>query len=69
MSINFSVKSQAFAYSEGAKDAYALLVTILEETGSINGMLEGIDNNARPETVARLNAYSANQNDRLYNRN
>ena len=62
MSINFSIKTQAHAYSEGAKDSYDLLVTILEETGSINHMLEGIDNNARPETVARLTAYYANRN-------
>ena len=57
MSTNFQVKTQAAAYVEGAMDAYDLLVTILEESGNINGLLEGIANNARPETVARMNAF------------
>lgn len=56
MAINLSVKTQAAAYSEGAKDAYDLLVTMLEE-GGINNLLDGISYNARPETVARMDAY------------
>jgi len=59
--INFSVKTQAAAYREGAMDAYDLLVTMLEE-GGINNLLEGIELNARPETVARMNAYYAARN-------
>lgn len=53
---NFSVKTQAAAYSEGAMDAYDLLVTMLEE-GGINNLLSGIEFNARAATVERLNAY------------
>lgn len=60
--VNFRVETQARAYSAGAMDAYDLLVTILEETGNINSLLEGIENNARPETVARMNAYYAAKN-------
>ena len=54
--MNLSVRTQAIAYSEGARDAYALLVTMLEE-GGINRLLEGIEWNARPEDVARMTAY------------
>lgn len=56
MAVNFQVQTQATAYAEGAQDAYALLVTMLEE-GDINNLLDGIECNAKPETVARLNAY------------
>lgn len=59
--INFRVKTQAAAYSEGTKDAYDLLVTMLEE-GGINQLLEGIELNARPETVQRMNDYYRLQN-------
>jgi hypothetical protein len=55
--VNFRVRTQSNAYREGALDAYDLLVTLLEETGTINGLLEGIQNNARPETVARMDAF------------
>lgn len=58
MSVNFSVRTQAAAYSEGAMDAYDLLVIMLEE-GGINNLLEGIALNARRETVARMDAYYA----------
>ena len=61
---NFRVKTQAAAYAEGARDAYDLLVTILEERGDINYLLEGIEWNAHPETVARVNAYYAAKNAR-----
>lgn len=66
MAINFSVKTQAAAYAEGTKDAYALLVTMLEE-GGINSLLEGIEYNARPADVARLNAYYAARNAGMVN--
>jgi hypothetical protein len=57
--VNFSVKTQAAAYSEGMKDGLDMLVTALEESGDINHLLEVLEWNARPETVARLNAYYA----------
>ena len=56
MAINFRVKTQAAAYSEGARDAYRLLVTMLEE-GGINNLLAGIDSNADDDTRARMDAY------------
>jgi len=58
MATNFSVRTQANAYSEGAMDAYALLVTMLEE-GGINNLLDGIELNARREDVARMDAHYA----------
>ena len=61
MATNFRVKTQAAAYSEGARDAYRLLVTMLEE-GGINNLLAGIDYNADPATVARLTAYYTAKN-------
>lgn len=60
--VNFRVRTQALAYREGALDAYDLLVTMLIEQGDINGLLEGIECNARPETVARMDAYYAARN-------
>lgn len=64
MDINFSVKTQANAYSEGLKDGMDLLVTALEEGGTVDHLLEILEMNARPETVARLNAFYAGRNDR-----
>lgn len=61
MAINFSVKTQAAAYSEGLKDGMDLLVTALEEGGTVDHLLEILEMNARPETVARLNAFYANR--------
>jgi hypothetical protein len=63
--VNFSVRTQARAYAEGAKDAYDLLVTCLIEAGDINGLLDAIANNARPETVARMDAYYDAKNARF----
>lgn len=57
--VNFSVKTQAHAYREGMLDAFDLLITMLEEGGTIDYLLEGIEHNARPETVARMNAFYA----------
>lgn len=57
--VNFSVRTQAVAYTEGFKDAFDLLITMLEEGGTIDHLLEGIEYNARPETVARMNAFYA----------
>lgn len=54
--VNFSVRTQAAAYREGMLDAFDLLVTMLEEGGTVNHLLEGIEHNARPETVARMDA-------------
>ena len=56
MTTNFRVKTQSAAYSEGARDAYRLLVTMLEE-GGINNLLDGIDCNADSDTRARMSAY------------
>lgn len=58
MATNFKVRTQAAAYREGAQDAYALLVTMLEE-GGINHLLEGIEWNADKPVRDRLNAYYA----------
>ena len=55
--VNFSVKTQAFAYAEGMKDGMAMLIDMLVDGGDINYLLEGIANNARPETVAKMEAY------------
>ena len=55
--VNFRVRTQAVAYSEGLKDGMELLVTALEEGGSIDYLLEVLEANARPETRDRLNAY------------
>jgi hypothetical protein len=65
MSVNFSVRTQAFAYSEGMKDGLDLLVTCLIESGDINGLLEAIEVNARPETVAKMDAYYEAKNARF----
>jgi hypothetical protein len=61
MATNFKVQTQAKAYSEGALDAYAMLVEMLTEKG-INGLLEGIEWNARKEDVAKLNEYYKGKN-------
>lgn len=60
--VNFSVRTQAVAYREGMLDAFDLLITMLEEGGTIDHLLEGIEHNARPETVARMNAFYAARN-------
>lgn len=57
--VDLTVHTQARAYQEGFKDAFDLLVTMLEEGGHINYLLEGIEQNARPETVARMDAFYA----------
>lgn len=55
--VNLSVHTQARAYREGFLDAFDLLIEVLEQGGTINHLLEGIENNARPETVERLNRH------------
>lgn len=55
--VNFQDQAQAFAYSEGLKDGMALLVTALEEGGTINHLLEILEMNARPADQERLNAH------------
>lgn len=64
-SVNFNVKTQAHAYQEGMRDGMALLVTALEESGSINHLLEVLEWNARPEDVTRLNDYYADRTSTL----
>lgn len=65
--VNFQVRTQAVAYSEGLKDGMDLLVTALEEGGDINYLLEVLEANARPETRDRLNAYYDRKNARFDN--
>lgn len=60
--VNLNVHTQARAYQEGFKDAFDLLITMLEEGGTIDHLLEGIEHNARPETVARMDAFYARRN-------
>lgn len=55
--VNLSVHTQARAYREGFLDAFDLLIEMLEQGGTINHLLEGIEHNARPETVERLNRH------------
>ena len=56
-SVNFKVRTQAVAYSEGLKDGMAILVTALEESGSTNGMLDILEANCRPEDAHRLREF------------
>lgn len=60
--VNFNNHAQVRAYQQGARDAYDLLVTMLEEGGDINYLLEGIANNASPDVVARLDAFYGKKN-------
>lgn len=62
MATNFRVKTQAAAYKEGAMDAYDLLVTVLEERGDINFLIDVLEDNARPDTRERLRAFYAAKN-------
>jgi len=59
--VNFQDEKQSFAYSEGLKDGMALLITALEEGGTVDHLLEVLEANARPETRDRLNAFYANR--------
>lgn len=59
--VDFGVRTQSFAYSEGLKDGMALLITALEEGGTVDHLLEVLEANARPETRDRLNAFYANR--------
>lgn len=60
--VNLNVHTEARAYQEGFKDAFDLLITMLEEGGSIDYLLEGIEHNARPETVKRMNDFYERRN-------
>lgn len=62
MAVNFRVRTQAVAYSEGMKDGMALLVTALEEGGHVDYLLEVLEANARPEDRDRLNAFYGARN-------
>lgn len=57
--VNFKVKTQSRAYAEGVGDALDMLVTALAEGGTIDALLDCLSNNARPETVARMDAHYA----------
>ena len=59
--VKLTDQKQAFAYSEGMKDGLDLLITALEEGGTVDHLLEVLEANARPETRARLNAFYANR--------
>lgn len=61
--VNFNVKTQARAYQEGMRDAIALLITALEEGGTVNHLLEVLEWNARPADAARLNRFYGSQAD------
>lgn len=57
--VNFRVATQARAYQEGVHDGMALLITALEEGGTVNNLLEVLEWNARPEDAKRLNDFYA----------
>ena len=57
--IDLNVHTQRRAYNAGFQAALALLVTVLEENGDVNYLIDALENNASPETAARLNAYYA----------
>lgn len=57
--VNLNDHKEARAYQEGFQGAFDLLITMLEEGGDINYLLEGIEHNARPDIVARMNAFYA----------
>jgi hypothetical protein len=55
--VNFKVRTQAHAYAEGMRDGMALLITALEEGGTVDHLLEVLEWNARPEDADRLRAH------------
>lgn len=57
--VNLNDHKEARAYQEGFQGAFDLLITMLEEGGDTNYLLEGIEHNARPDIVARMNAFYA----------
>jgi len=59
--VNLTDQKQAWAYAEGMKDGLDLLITALEEGGTVDHLLEVLEANARPEMRDRLNAFYANR--------
>jgi hypothetical protein len=57
--VNFSVQTQALAYQAGFQEALSFLVDALVEGGTINHLIERLEDNANPETKARIEAYYA----------
>ena len=55
--VNFNVRTQAVAYQEGYRDAFALLITALEEGGTVSHMIDVLEDNARPEDRERLRRF------------
>lgn len=59
--VNLNVHTQRRAYVKGMQDGFALLITVLEETGSISHMMDVLEDNLNPELRARFEAYYAAQ--------
>ena len=57
--VDLNVHTQRRAYVAGQQDGFALLITILEETGSISHMMDVLEDNCNPENRARIEAYYA----------
>ena len=55
--VNFNVRTQAIAYQEGHRDAFALLITALEEGGTVSHLIDVLEDNARPEDRERLRRF------------
>ena len=62
--VDLNVHTQRRAYIKGLQDGLDGAVTALVEGGDINYLLEYIENNAAPETVAKMDAYYAARNAR-----
>lgn len=55
--VDLNVHTQRRAYIKGQQDGFALLITVLEETGSISHMMDVLEDNCDPENRARIEAY------------
>jgi hypothetical protein len=55
--VNLNVHTQRRAYIKGMQDGFTLLITVLEETGSISHMMDVLEDNCNPENRARIEAY------------
>lgn len=62
--VNLNVHTQRRAYIKGLHDGLDGAVQALIEGGDINYLLEYIENNATPETVAKMDAFYAARNAR-----
>lgn len=62
MATNFNVRTQRAAYTAGYGDAmHDLIEARISDYGSVNRMIEWLENNARPEDAKRLGAFYAAQ--------